>query len=67
MSQKLKGRVAPNKIAHSLIDVDKNEVWKASSLKELSLICPISLTTLSRLKNKTAGIKIKSKYRLEIL
>lgn len=67
MSQKLKGRVAPNKIAHSLTDVDKNEVWEASSLKELSLICPISLTTLSRLKNETAGIKIKSKYRLEIL
>ena len=67
MSQKLKGREAPNKIAHSLTDVDTNEVWEAKSLAELSLVCPLSLTTLSRLKKGTTGMKIKNKYVLKQL
>lgn len=67
LAQKLRGRVAHNKMAHSLTDNCTNEIWESDSLKGLSLICPLSLATLNRLKKEITGEKIKNKYILKVL
>lgn len=64
MANNRKGTPASNKIAHQLLDLETNEIWKSDSLKELSLICPLSCTTLSKLKNNNCGIKITKKYKI---
>lgn len=65
MSEKLKGRVAPNKTPHKLIDLKTGEVYKSDSLSELSKIAPIFLSSIVRIKNGTIGKKLKGKYKLE--
>lgn len=59
-----KNKLPPNAVTHSLIDLESNEIWKEKSLFHLSKITPISLSTLNRLKNNKAGIKITKKYKL---
>lgn len=51
MSEKLLGREAHNKIKHKLERVDTGDFWEANSLTELSKICPLSMSTLQRLKS----------------
>jgi group I intron endonuclease len=59
-----KGKLPPNAMEHKLINLDTNEEWIEKSLKHLSEICPLSLTTLSRLKVDKAGKKVTQKYKL---
>ena len=59
-----KGKLPPNAIKHTLIDLESGAEWTELSLKGLSKLCPLSSTTLWRLKINTAGIKITNKYKL---
>ena len=59
-----KGKLPPNAIKHTLIDLDTGEKWEEKSLKHLSEICPLSASTLARLKTGNVGEKIKNKYKL---
>lgn len=58
------GILPTNAISHKLVDLELNLEWLGSSLRELSLKCPLSLSTLNRLKIDKAGIKITKKYKL---
>lgn len=59
-----KGKLPPNAITHTLIDLESGLTWTGNSLKEVSEISPISLATLNRLKTGNVGKKIKSKYKI---
>ena len=59
-----KDKITPNAIKHTLVDLELNIEWTELSLMKLSKVCPVSISTLSRLKNKTAGKLITSKYKL---
>lgn len=48
------------------VDTDTGDYWTGGSLKSLSQIAPISLSSINRLQSKTAGIKLTKKYRLFI-
>lgn len=67
ISEKLKGRKVHNSLKCRLSDTETGEVYESNSLKELSDICKVPLITISRIKNNTCGLKMKSRYRLEVL
>lgn len=58
------GKQTPISVHCKLIDLETNDWWEAPSLIKLSKICPISLSTLTRIK---AGKITKNtiKYKLE--
>jgi len=58
------GKLPPNAIKCTLINIKTQEKWQANSLKMLSQICPLSLPTINRLKNNTCGKKTKETYKL---
>jgi len=59
-----KNKLPPNAIKHKLINLFTNETWESDSLKGLSLISPLSLATLARLKRKVCGEKITKNYKI---
>lgn len=61
----LKNKLPYNAIKHKLTDLKTNEIWEEDSLKRLSVSCPLSLSTLIRLKKLTAGKVILNNYKLE--
>lgn len=60
-----KGKLPPNAITHYLLDIESGEIWSSKSLKHLAEICPLSYSTLSRLKIGTCSIQIKNKYKIK--
>ncbi len=51
-----------------LIDIINDIYWEASSIKELSLITPLSLSTISRIKhNLKISDKIAKQYKFELI
>lgn len=62
-----KGKTTINALKCKLTNIQSGEYWIADSITKLSKMCPISLATLNRLKNNTAGMKYKKIYKLEIL
>lgn len=60
-----KNKLPPNAITHYLIDTESGEEWSAKSLKHLTKICPLSSSTIHRLKTGKCGIKIKNKYKIK--
>lgn len=59
-----KGKLPPNAIKHTLVDLETQEMWEEKSLTHLSLICPLSLSTLVRLKRGDVCQKLKIKYKI---
>lgn len=59
------GKVTVNALKCKLINIQTNEAWEAASISALSKICPISISTLQRLKNNKAGTFITNTYKLE--
>jgi group I intron endonuclease len=59
-----KGILPPNAKPHTLIDIQDSVSWTDKSLKHLSEICPLSLSSLNRLKSNSAGRKVTKKYKL---
>lgn len=59
-----RGKIPYNAIKTSLIDNETTQIWTGRSIKELSLTSPISLSSLNRLKNKTAGEILTKKYTI---
>lgn len=59
-----KGKKPYNSIPHTLKDVATGKEWTALSLSDLSKVCPISISTLSRIKSGKAGVLIKKRYTL---
>lgn len=59
-----KGLPALNRIPHTLIDKETNERWIGESLYDLSKKCPISISTLTRLKKNKCGKLITEKYKI---
>ena len=62
-----KNKQTANSLSCTLVDNETGYKRQADSLKKLSEITPISLTTIQRLRNNTVGHKIKLKYKLQIL
>ena len=56
------GKLPTNAIQCSIIDLETNEIWQANSMKELSIMCPLSLPTINRLKRGIAGKKVTKRY-----
>lgn len=68
LAEKLKGRKVVNSIKCKLINILTNEEWIADSIIELSKVCPLSLSSLNRLKaNKDSQTKLLKQYKLEII
>lgn len=61
-----RGKEPCNALSCVLLNQDNQEKWEGSSLKNLSTKTPISLSTLNRIRSKTAGKKISKKYKLII-
>jgi hypothetical protein len=60
-----KGKLPPNSVKCKLINLITGEVYEADSLKNLSIISPISLATINRIKSNKCSNKIKNTYKLE--
>lgn len=67
LSLKLKGRKVHNSIKCKLSNIQTGISYESDSLKNLSIVSGISLSTINRIKNNTCGLKIKNMYKLEIL
>lgn len=61
-----KGKLPPNALKCQLVDTITKISVEANSLKELAKKSGLSLSTVNRIKNGTAGLKIKQKYILII-
>lgn len=53
-------------IAATLEDLATGNKWSATSIKELSRICPIGYSTLIRMKKQDPRCKLYTKYKLTI-
>lgn len=67
LSEKLKGRSIHNSIKCKLINIATGISYESESLKKLSIVSEVPLSTLNRIKNNTCGLKIKNIFKLEIL
>jgi len=56
------GKTPINAIKCAIVNLETQEKFRADSMKALSVISKISLTTINRLKNGTAGEKTIMKY-----
>lgn len=55
-----------NALQCTLINIETAERWVGSTIKVLSDIAPISLSTINRLRAGTASKELTGKYKLEI-
>jgi len=60
-----KGKIPPNALKCQLINKKTEEIWFADSLRKLADNCPLSLSTINRLKNNTCSDIIKQTYELK--
>jgi group I intron endonuclease len=58
------GVTPSNAVPHKLMDNDTGEEWSDKSLSHLSIICPVSISSLGRLKLGKAGKNFTKKYKL---
>jgi hypothetical protein len=61
------GKTTVNAIKCKLINLVTGEILEADSLKKISKLSNLSISTINRIKNNTAGTKIMSNYRLEVI
>jgi group I intron endonuclease len=61
------GVPALNRLHSRLIDLESGQQWEADSLSLLADKCPLSKSSIFRIKAKTANRKLLTKYKIETL